>query len=90
MQGNRNEGQSNELPDPDSPEYRAQKIVLLELVVTRRRRASTSTSSSGVFRSQATRSSRPSRLSKRSAWRCATATSLVPARRRSTSSTSGR
>jgi hypothetical protein len=34
MQGHRNEGQPDELPDPDSLEYRAQKVVLLELVVT--------------------------------------------------------
>jgi hypothetical protein len=33
MQGNRNGGPPAELPDPDSLEYRAQKVVLLELVV---------------------------------------------------------
>lgn len=33
MQGHRNEG-PRRLPDPDSLEYRAQKTVLLELVVT--------------------------------------------------------
>jgi hypothetical protein len=33
MQGNRNEGAQVELPDPDSVEYRAQQLVLLELVV---------------------------------------------------------
>jgi hypothetical protein len=34
MQGHRNEGPPHRLPDPDSLEYRAQKTVLLELVVT--------------------------------------------------------
>ncbi len=34
MQGNRNGGPPPRLPDPDSLEYRAQKVVLLELVVT--------------------------------------------------------
>jgi hypothetical protein len=34
MQGHRNEGPPTRLPDPDSLEYRAQKTVLLELVVT--------------------------------------------------------
>jgi hypothetical protein len=34
MQGHRNGGQPRGLPDPDSLEYRAQKVVLLELVVT--------------------------------------------------------
>ena len=34
MQGNRNGGLPTRLPDPDSLEYRAQKVVLLELVVT--------------------------------------------------------
>ena len=34
MQGHRNGGRSSRLPDPDSLDYRAQKVVLLELVVT--------------------------------------------------------
>jgi hypothetical protein len=34
MQGNRNGGPPTRLPDPDSLQYRAQKVVLLELVVT--------------------------------------------------------
>ena len=34
MQGHRNGGRPSRLPDPDSVEYRAQKVVLLELVVT--------------------------------------------------------
>jgi hypothetical protein len=34
MQGHRNEGPTRGLPDPDSLEHRAQKTVLLELVVT--------------------------------------------------------
>jgi hypothetical protein len=34
MQGQRNGRPPGRLPDPDSLEYRAQKVVLLELVVT--------------------------------------------------------
>ena len=34
MQRHRNGGRPSRLPDPDSLEYRAQKVVLLELVVT--------------------------------------------------------
>lgn len=34
MQGNRNGGPPSRLPDPDSLEYRAQRLVLLELVVS--------------------------------------------------------
>jgi hypothetical protein len=34
MQGHRNGGPPSRLPDPDSLEYRAQKVVLLELVVS--------------------------------------------------------
>ena len=34
MQDQRNGGSPTRLPDPDSLEYRAQKVVLLELVVT--------------------------------------------------------
>jgi hypothetical protein len=34
MHGHRNEGPPTRLPDPASLEYRAQKVVLLELVVT--------------------------------------------------------
>jgi hypothetical protein len=34
MQGHRNGGRPCRLPDPDSLEYRAQKVVLLELVVS--------------------------------------------------------
>jgi hypothetical protein len=33
MHDHRNGGPSSGLPDPDSPEYQAQKLVLLELVV---------------------------------------------------------
>ena len=52
MHDHRNGGPPSRLPDPDSLEYRAQKVVLLELVVTPPPTATASTCSPNGSRSR--------------------------------------
>jgi hypothetical protein len=89
MQDQRN-GQPHGLPDPDSLEYRAQKVVLLELVVTPPPGGDRIDDLIDRLAVAATPSSRRSRRFRQLGSRSATASWHERARRRCTSSISGR